>query len=41
MLPKGKGKAREESLNGVPVDIQEAMILEDLLYILMVRLFFK
>jgi gamma-tubulin complex component 2 len=39
MLPKAKGKAREESLNGIPVDIQEAMILEDLLYILMVRLF--
>jgi len=40
-LPKAKGKAREESLNGIPVDIQEAIILEDLLYILMVCLFFN
>ena len=35
-LPKAKGKTKEESLEGVPVDIQEAIILEDLLYILMV-----
>jgi gamma-tubulin complex component 2 len=36
-LPKAKGKAKEESLEGIPVDIQEAIILEDLLFILMVR----
>lgn len=35
---KGKGKAaRQDTLDGVSVEIQEAMILEDLLYILMVR----
>lgn len=38
-LPKSKGKSRQESLDGVPVDIQEAIILEDLLYVLMVRFF--
>lgn len=32
-----KGKARADSLDRVPVDIQEALILEDLLYVLMVR----
>ncbi|KAH9942681.1 Spc98 family-domain-containing protein [Amylocystis lapponica] len=32
---KGKGKAREGSLAGVPIDIQEALILEDLLFVLM------
>jgi len=36
-LPKVKGKAKQENLDHVPVDIQEAMILEDLLYVLMVR----
>lgn len=35
---KGKGKAKESSLYGVPVDIQEALVLEDLLFVLMVRL---
>ncbi|KDQ10708.1 hypothetical protein BOTBODRAFT_36026 [Botryobasidium botryosum FD-172 SS1] len=30
-----KGKAREESLKGVPIEIQEAFILEDLLFVLM------
>ncbi|KAJ3967090.1 Spc98 family-domain-containing protein [Lentinula raphanica] len=30
-----KGKAKQESLDHVPLDIQEAMILEDLLYVLM------
>ncbi|KAL4250163.1 Spindle pole body component [Abortiporus biennis] len=30
-----KGKGRAESLDRVPVDIQEAMILEDLLFVLM------
>lgn len=34
---KGKGKAREESLQGLPVETQEALILEDLLFVLMVR----
>ncbi|EIN05477.1 hypothetical protein PUNSTDRAFT_115910 [Punctularia strigosozonata HHB-11173 SS5] len=32
---KGKGKEREESLAGLPLEIQEALILEDLLYVLM------
>lgn len=32
---KGKGKARD-TLDGVPVEIQEALILEDLLFVLMV-----
>ncbi|OBZ77453.1 Spindle pole body component alp4 [Grifola frondosa] len=32
---KGKGKAREETLHDVPVEIQEALILEDLLFVLM------
>ena len=35
---KGKGKARESSLYGIPVEIQEALVLEDLLFVLMVRL---
>lgn len=34
---KGKGKAKEKSLYGVPVEIQEALVLEDLLFVLMVR----
>ncbi len=34
---KGKGKAKETSLHGVPVEIQEALVLEDLLFVLMVR----
>lgn len=34
---KGKGKARDTSLYDVPVEIQEALVLEDLLYVLMVR----
>ncbi|KDQ51905.1 hypothetical protein JAAARDRAFT_184745 [Jaapia argillacea MUCL 33604] len=34
--PKGKAKATDkDSLEGVPIDIQEAVILEDLLYVLM------
>ncbi|KAI0828525.1 Spc98 family-domain-containing protein [Trametes gibbosa] len=32
---KGKGKARESSLYDVPVEMQEALVLEDLLYVLM------
>ncbi|GBE84165.1 Spindle pole body component alp4 [Sparassis crispa] len=32
---KGKGKAREDGLSGLPVEIQEALVLEDLLYVLM------
>lgn len=32
----GKGKSREESLDSVSLDIQEALILEDLLFVLMV-----
>ncbi|EGO19871.1 hypothetical protein SERLADRAFT_418154 [Serpula lacrymans var. lacrymans S7.9] len=34
-LPKSKGKAREDVLGTLPVDIQEALILEDILYVLM------
>ena len=37
---KGKGKAKESSLYGVPVEIQEALVLEDLLFVLMVCLLF-
>ncbi|KAF9223192.1 hypothetical protein BS17DRAFT_782515 [Gyrodon lividus] len=33
--PKSKGKEREDVLDHLPVDIQEALILEDLLYVLM------
>lgn len=33
---KGKGKAKDSSLYGVPVEIQEALVLEDLLFVLMV-----
>jgi len=33
---KSKGKAKEESLDLFPLEVQEAMILEDLLYVLMV-----
>jgi hypothetical protein len=36
-IPKAKGKAKEDVLDNLPVDIQEALILEDLLYVLMVR----
>lgn len=39
--PKGKGKEKEveqASLKGVPLEVQEALVLEDLLYVLMVRL---
>ncbi|KDR70247.1 hypothetical protein GALMADRAFT_255134 [Galerina marginata CBS 339.88] len=32
--PKSKGKAKQESLDRVPLDIQEALILEDLLFVL-------
>ncbi|KAI5117612.1 hypothetical protein M0805_001212 [Coniferiporia weirii] len=32
---KGKGKAKAESLDKVPLDVQEALILEDLLFVLM------
>ncbi len=34
---KSKGKAKEESLDSCPLEVQEAMVLEDLLYVLMVR----
>jgi hypothetical protein len=33
---KDKGKAKQETLDRVPLEIQEAMILEDLLYVLLV-----
>jgi gamma-tubulin complex component 2 len=35
---KSKGKGREDALGGLPVDIQEALILEDLLSVLMVSI---
>ncbi|KAH8079060.1 Spc98 family-domain-containing protein [Cristinia sonorae] len=34
-MASGKGKARADSLDRVPVDIQEALILEDLLFVLL------
>jgi hypothetical protein len=34
-LPKAKGKAKADSLHHIPLDIQEALILEDLLNVLM------
>jgi gamma-tubulin complex component 2 len=34
--PRSKGKAREEHLDTFPLDVQEALILEDLLFVLMV-----
>ena len=34
--PKQQGKVKQESLDRVPVDIQEALIWEDLLFVLMV-----
>lgn len=34
--PRSKGKEREDVLDHLPIDIQEAIILEDLLYVLMV-----
>ncbi|KAH7926608.1 hypothetical protein BV22DRAFT_1086750, partial [Leucogyrophana mollusca] len=33
-LPKAKGKGKEDALDHIPVDIQEALILEDLLCVL-------
>ncbi|KAK1219391.1 gamma tubulin complex Spc97/GCP2 subunit Alp4 [Marasmius sp. AFHP31] len=39
-MPKLKGKARQETLDHVPLELQEAMILEDLLYVLMVSHYF-
>ena len=33
---KGKGKAKENSLYGISAEIQEALVLEDLLFVLMV-----
>ncbi|KAF5381666.1 hypothetical protein D9615_005466 [Tricholomella constricta] len=36
VAPKAKGKARQqESLDRVPLEVQEALVLEDLLYVLM------
>ncbi|PFH47040.1 hypothetical protein AMATHDRAFT_77395 [Amanita thiersii Skay4041] len=32
--PKSKGKAKQESLDRIPLEVQEAFILEDLLYVL-------
>ena len=37
---KRKGKQRADTLEKVPLDVQEALILEDLLFVLMVRLHF-
>ena len=34
--PKDKGKAKQETLERVPLEIQEALLLEDLLYVFMV-----
>ena len=38
--PKVKGKGKQEPLDRVPLEIQEAMILEDLLFVLLVCLLF-
>ena len=38
--PKVKGKGKQEPLDRVPLEIQEAMILEDLLFVLTVPLLF-
>ena len=35
-VPAGKGKGKQERLDIMPLDIQEAAILEDLLFVLMV-----
>lgn len=35
---RGKGKAKAEPLEKAPLEVQEALILEDLLFVLMVRL---
>lgn len=37
---KAKGKSKAESLDKVPVEVQEALILEDLLFVLMVNYVF-
>ncbi|KAF9234202.1 Spc98 family-domain-containing protein [Melanogaster broomeanus] len=34
-VPRSKGKEREDVLDHLPIDIQEALVLEDLLYVLM------
>ena len=36
--PKAKGKERAEKLDTLPLEVQEALILEDLLFVLMVRI---
>lgn len=36
IVPAKKGKVKVEPLEGIPLDIQEAIILEDLLFVLMV-----
>ncbi|KAG0693170.1 hypothetical protein DFH29DRAFT_965425 [Suillus ampliporus] len=37
-IHKAKGKTKEDVLDHLPVDIQKALILEDILYVLTVRL---
>jgi len=39
--PKPKGKGKQEILDRVPLEIQQALILEDLLFVLMVRIYFN
>ncbi|KAI0320499.1 Spc98 family-domain-containing protein [Amylostereum chailletii] len=34
-VPSGKGKTKQERLDNMPLDVQEAVILEDLLFVLM------
>ncbi len=36
VVSHGKGKAKQESLDRLPLELQEALILEDLLFVLMV-----
>lgn len=41
VVPTAKGKAKQhESLDRVPLEVQEALILEDLLYVLMVNSYY-
>ena len=38
-MPNIKGKGKQEGLERLPLEIQESLVLEDLLFVLMVRLF--
>lgn len=38
-VPNGKGKGKQESLDRLPLEIQESLVLEDLLFVLTVCTF--